>query len=356
VPPLGTGAVSPSPGRARVLTPAEKVLVGQLLAGGNGPITGQIPRSTRQAATSRIYQRDWVRDRYVPNPELMGWPWVTFSVTQPYAEKVPEVTRTWRDLPCATVLWGSHRTLFGVYFSRDKAEHQSLRSSLSNPEQGKGGNIVSQDLARSAVPVYFDFEAAWARVCGNTGSAAYPQSLPRAARPTGEDGPHRASATERATLGRMVIRPFVGSARITERPSPLRASLRAAERRCLRTGWVEARSFLNPIALAREVVEFPKQVVFIQGSLLASAAPANLFRELVQTGGVSPFLFATDGNSVLLGALSTGRRLMGDPSAASAYLVLSTLKRHLESITLLEEDLGMMEVLVDHRYDRLVSP
>jgi hypothetical protein len=65
-------------------------------------------------------------------------------------------------------------------------------------------------------------------------------------------------------------------------------------------------------------------------------------------------LFATDGRSVLIGALSEGHRTLPGEHATSGEAVVAVLKRHLASIVVVEEHLETMQVLIDHRYDRLV--
>lgn len=351
----GRDEVERSGGRARVLTPAEKLLVGALLSGRSAPSASAIPRSTRQAATARIYQREWIRDRYVPNPAVLGWPYVTIAWSHPYADRLPEVSRNWAGQGGAVVVWRAHRTLFGVFFSRQQGDRQRLWASLSNPVDGTGSALLAQDLTNSAIPVFFDFEAAWARVSGIEGSASYPESLPRNARSSEAPPAASLTASERQAIERMVARPFVSSPRIAEHRPSLRSLFRGVERRCLRKGLVEARSFLNPVAIAREIAEFPSQVVFVRASLVPPSRPDELFRELVEIGGASPFLYTTDGATVLFASLAAGNQSRSTVRAVSGQVVLSILKRRLRSIQIVAENLGDLEVLVDHRYDRLAT-
>jgi hypothetical protein len=343
-------------GRTRALSPAERAIVGAILGDRAAPRTTVVPRSTRQVATARVYLREWIRDRYVPRPITCGWPRITFVVAQPFAEKLTGLSRDWREMPGAVVLWGSHRILFGVFFRHNDADEARLRQTVSALDLGPAPFVLSQDLGTSAVPVYFDFEASWARVCGSEGTGAYPQSLPRHASSEGSAAPSLPSKSERIAITRMVTRPFLGSPRLSDHRAGLGSIFSGAENRCLRNGLVEFRSFLNLMALAKDVTEFPKQLVFVHGTLSTSARPEGLFRELVQAGGTSPFLFTTDGQRVLLGALSAGHRSSPGAHVASGETVLAILKKHLGSIVLVEEELANMTALVDHRYDRLVEP
>jgi len=342
-------------GRARTLTAAEKFLVMDTISGGGRVVASRrIARSTRQATAARIYLRDWIRDRYVPNPADVAFPLITFAVTQPYAEMLSITARTWQEPEGCAVLWSSHRTLFGVFFSRNESARGELWRALSEARLGRSIILVSQNLATSVVPVYFDFEAAWGRVAEIEGSVSYPQSLPSSARTPSGPSTSVPSNSERAALAHLLSLPFVSSPRITRRRTGVGSLFGNPEARCLRKGFVELRSFLNPVALSRDVVEFPKRAVFIEGELDGTGTPEGLFADLIQTVGASPFLFTTDGHSVLIGALSIGPRQIRSKRVPSGLALVSVLKRYLKSIVLLEEELEDFEILVDHRYDRLL--
>ncbi len=154
-------------------------------------------------------------------------------------------------------------------------------------------------------------------------------------------------------MQRLVTLPFLGSP-TTRLGRRFGLPYRNLDLRCLRKGLVEFRSFLNPVALAKEVVEFPKNVAFVHGTLRSGAKAEGLFRELVELGGASPFLFCTDGVSMLLGGLSTGHQPAGSPFATRGEVVMSIFKKHLESIVIVEDYLPDISVAVDHRYDRLM--
>ena len=165
--------------RSRVLTPAERLLVRGLLAG-HPPVAGVtgLPRSTQNAAIARMYVHDWIRDRYIPNPSVSGWTWVTFAIALPYADKVTVTARGWGDQEGAALLWSSQRTLFGVFFSRTSAEREGLRRILSDRSAAPATIVLQQDLNKAPTPVYIDFEAAWSRVARTEWTVAYPRVSP----------------------------------------------------------------------------------------------------------------------------------------------------------------------------------
>lgn len=313
-------------------------------------VTG-LPRSTQNAAIARMYVHDWIRDRYIPNPSVSGWTWVTFAIALPYADKVTVTARGWGDQEGAALLWSSQRTLFGVFFSRTSAEREGLRRILSDRSAAPATIVLQQDLNKAPTPVYIDFEAAWSRVARTEWTVAYPQSLPRRNRPDPTHPPP--SPRELISMQRLVTLPFLGSP-TTRLGRRFGLPYRNLDLRCLRKGLVEFRSFLNPVALAKEVVEFPKNVAFVHGTLRSGAKAEGLFRELVELGGASPFLFCTDGVSMLLGGLSTGHQPAGSPFATRGEVVMSIFKKHLESIVIVEDYLPDISVAVDHRYDRLM--
>ena len=345
MPASGNDVPSRTTDRFRVLTPAERVLVRAILAGEGAGAQG-LPRSTRKAATTRIYVRDWIRDRYVPNPSVAGWPFITFALSQPFADALPLAASSWQESPAATMLWGSYKTLFGVFFSRTQEDRARLWIALSDPKLGRGAILLGQNLAADPVPVYFDFEAAWARVAGGHGTHSYPQSLPRFTPPPGETTLPRLSRSEEQAMVRLASRPFIGPPRAWKPGSGFSPLFGGVEGRCLRRGLVELRSFLNPVTVARDIVQFPKRVAFVHGDLVGSSTPDGLFRELVESVGASPFLFATEGRSVLIGALSEGHRTLPGERATSGEAALAVLKKHLGSIVVVEEDLANVQVLL----------
>src|SRR5271155_4951933 len=84
----------------RVLSPAEASLTGSLLGGHDprrsvDPMNRPIPRRTRETALRRVYLREWISDRFVPNPRVIGRPLVTLALVRPYLEELGARARKW---------------------------------------------------------------------------------------------------------------------------------------------------------------------------------------------------------------------------------------------------------------------
>jgi hypothetical protein len=104
-----------------------------------------------------------------------------------------------------------------------------------------------------------------------------------------------------------------------------------------------------PALLGRRVEGFS----FIHGKLKLGGRPQALFQELAQGPGVTPFLFATNGAEVLMAALSTDSSGAGTPGGGRGPSVLGTLERFLTDVEVNRERLEAVNMVVDHRYDRL---
>lgn len=332
------GAPSVEGGRLRSITDAEKQLIWALLSGADTPPTLRpLPRSTQFTALGRIRSRGWVGARILPNPLVVGWANLTIAVAQPFVDRMVETARSWRNQESCALLWNSHRTLVGAFYNRSDREGAGLLHSIRD---GAGGVFlsVSASLERSPVTAYFDFEAAWTKIAGFPGFAAYPQAYPRAAIPRTE---------LRAPTGaeRDALQIAVQAGRIDTRLS----------RRLVGRGWIEPREFLNPIALARDASDFPTGVTFLHGQIQPQRSAGDLFREIVTEVGVTPFLFSSDGTSVLIGALRRSYSTTPETPTTLTGQSLAVLGKFLSSISVIEEDLREFDVPVDHRYDRLLT-
>jgi hypothetical protein len=337
----------------RVLSRAEALAVQRLLAqtdvaDGDGSTRERLPRRTAQAIRQRAYVRDWLTDRYVPNPVVLGYPTALFLVARPYSERAVAAVEQWRSHPRNVLLWSSPELLFGVFLARGPEEAEAIQRRLTDASAVRLEVGLRTDLTEATVPVYFDFEAAWTGWTGLSGTIRYPRALP-----SGEfDRPNGGlTSGERSAISGLLVAPFLGGnpARGISRFS----RLYRAERRWLHSGQVEFRSFLNPREVARWVTRFADQVVFVHGDLLEPGGAADLFHALVSDCGVGPFLFATNGRSVLWGALSSSS--FTSPRRPSAP-VLPRVKSYLREIRIVREGLAHLEPTVDHRFERLLPP
>ena len=123
----------------------------------------------------------------------------------------------------------------------------------------------------------------------------------------------------------------------------------------MRGGVGEFRSFLNPAACSRWASNFPEALAFVRGVLVETATAPELFRLLVTDCRVNPFLFTTDGRSVLFACLSNRVEDREEISVSQRIALLPTVQRFLRQIVVLREPLVDLDTLVDHRYDRPFS-
>jgi hypothetical protein len=337
----------------RVLSRAEAIAVQRLLAhidvaDGNGSGGERLPRRTAQAIRQRAYVRDWLTDRYVPNPVVLGYPTALFLLARPYSERALAVVEQWRSNPRNVLLWASPELLFGVFLARGPEEAEAIQRRLADASAVRLEVGLRTDLTEATVPVYFDFEAAWTGWTGLPGTIRYPRPLP-----SGEFGRANGGLTpgERNAISGLLVAPFLGGnpGRGVSRFS----RLYRAEQRWLNSGQVEFRSFLNPREVARWVTRFADQVVFVHGDLVEPGGASELFHALVSECGVGPFLFATNGRSVLMGALSSTS--YSPPRRISAP-VLPRIGTYLRGIRIVREGLAHLEPTVVHRFERLLPP
>ena len=337
--------------RSRSVTRAEALVVQELLSGGaDGSLTRSIPRRTRQTARQRLYLRAWVRDRYVPDFGELGRPILTFAVATPYSERLWPTAQRWRALPEAMLLWAGSSILFGLFASPAAPGRPAVHDLLHDPDAHPVEYLMDVDARQPSVPVFFDFEGIWAKAACLPAPVAYPQPLPRSARLAGrEDSEVPLPPAEHAAALRLLGRPFLPSSR-GEESAGLFAGM--AERRCLRNRTITLRTLLDPGAVARWIPDFPQQCVLVHAALREGARPPDLFHALVNDCSVHPFLFATNGGDILVGALGAPRSVDERSGPSRPALVASVLQRFLVSIVVHREPLDALEVVTDHRYDR----
>jgi hypothetical protein len=120
----------------------------------------------------------------------------------------------------------------------------------------------------------------------------------------------------------------------------------------LAKGAVERRTFLDLKRIPPFDDRGIEHVGFIHGELVEGATAENLFRRLASIR-VTPFLLATDGNKVLMATLSPAPT--STPSGSPRPAVLANLQRFLRGIEIVREPVNSLDVVVDHRYDRLFT-
>jgi hypothetical protein len=306
-----------------------------------------IPSRTFEGARQRAYAEGWVFDRYVPDPVRIARPNVTFSLVQPFAERLDDVVERWKNDMRNVLLWRWQETIFGVFLSSD--DDSRVGSRQFGPGTLHSAFEVTADTRRPHIPVFFDFEGSWCRSWEISGTLSYPHPIPM--RSLEGEPSRRLSQNDRARVAELVRRPFKRGAE----PGPLRVSpfyFPRSQRRLLETETVERRVFLDIAKVPAPQARPFERVAFVQGTFLPGCTAPPLFRRLVAMN-VFPFLFATDGSRVLLGTLSSSPGSESGNGPRPAILV--GLQRHLRSIEIVRESIPSLTVLVNHRYDRLVG-
>jgi hypothetical protein len=312
-----------------------------------------LPRTTFLGAKKRLYGRKLVRDAYVPNPPTFGISKATFVLAQPFTENFKMVLDSMTGNPGSVVVWSGRTTIFVVMIHRTRAEAHRVLDPLTD-RMGRRALILEANLNLPTVPCYFDFEGIWNSILGKEGVIGYPRHI---------GGPmpwgllaRYPSDGEVEAAERLVRRPL--SPEDSERPSHLMGphTLSKTEGRLIQRGWVQWRVFPSISAFPSFSTKAVDDVVFMYGAFREGARAADLFHELVYDCHSFPFLYCTDGKSVLIASLSgdhTNQRNAQDHGNRQS--VLTTLTRSLEGIEVTREPISSMTAQVNHRYDRLFS-
>jgi hypothetical protein len=345
----------------RTLTDSEARVVGLLLA--NAPASERealkrtgLPRSTYHSIRRRAYAEGWLRDRYIPNPAVFGFPFATFRLSRPFAERAAGEAARWSADPGNVLLWNGRQWLFGVSFRRE-ADGRPATESETDPK-GTGGFEMTADLRGPSVPVYFDYEGLWSHLAGSAGTLSYPHGLGGAPAPAATPNGDAGAARHRWAAGRLVERPFSeatdGRAPHLMGPFGLASSFRWV----LEQGWVAHRVLPNAASLPAYRGRSAGLFVFVTGRLRSGVGPSALFATLTRDCQVFPFLFATDQERVLFGALGAPESPTDGPTPpgpARPRAVMAALRESLEEIEIVSESSSELRVIVDHRYDRLFA-
>jgi hypothetical protein len=343
----------------RSLTEPEARVLASML--GNGSATERdrlrsldIPRSTYHAIRRRAYAEGWLRDRYVPAPSAVGRPYVTFALARPFADRIQDSAQAWRSRPGNVLLWTGPLLSLGVFFDSSPSDDEATRARVADGTSSSWSFALTCDSREPTVPVYFDFEGAWNHLSHGPGTVGYPRGL-LSLEPDRPGGPARPiGRRDQWAIGQLLARPFVASEQ--GRPGHLLGPLGLpwAQRRVIETGRVGHRVLADPARIPPFRGQLADRVVFVTGSLVEGASPRALFEELSTVCRVFPFLYATDGARLLVGALGSGapQTRAGEERTS----VIATFRRAIREIDILEQSVSELTVVVDHRYDRLVGP
>ena len=342
----------------RALTDAEGRVIAVLL-GGVGLSERdrlkriQVPRSTYHAARKRAYEELWLKDRYIPDPARFGLPIAAFAVVRPYVDRIHELVEGWSKAPSNVLTWTSPQLALGVFFLRSKAEADKQASRLLPGGWSRWSYFLPVDVRGPTVPVYFDYEGLWSHLTDLAGTSTYPNGLGGTELPDDEAPP--LTDHQRWAAGEIIHRPFIADAE--GRPGHLVGPLGLpfSQQRMLRLGWVVHRVLLDPAKVPPFRGRAADQVTLIMGEFREGQRPEVLFQTLTRECRVFPFLYATDGRRLLMGALGRNPAVPAPPEAVPQPRrpVMATLQTALQGIEILAEASNAFRSAVDHRYDRL---
>lgn len=318
----------------------------------------QIPTRTYETAAQRLLTSGIVYDRYVPNPTRLRFPAVSFALVHPFVERADELVGRWSGTSGAVVLWRAPEWVFGVFFRTLAAPPSRLAETLERAGECGRSFWLHVDARDPQVPVYFDFEGAWASLNGTSPSSGYPRPLPGAGAELPGSAGSPPADSDRLVAGTLARRPWATD---SEPAVPRRRSPRffsRSERRALANGLVEHRVFLDLTRIPVTRGMRASGLAWVLGRLQDDRTPEGLFAALRSRAHVAPFLFATDERRILLGALARAAA-SGAPrgfDGAERRPIQQVLQEHLEEIEVVRSPLETIRPIRDHRYDLLLAP
>ena len=342
----------------RSLLKAEALVGRSLLAHPDEPQSAQIratrvPRRTFQSTRQRILGRGWVQQRLVPDPRELGRPIAVLGLVQPYVEAMPRVVDAWRRCPGMVCLWTSGETVFGLAFQPRPTSDREPPLPLVDSRSCRASYTLTVDLRERAIPVFFDFEGAWSRLAGLSRSAQYPRALAAARRPGPTDGAEEDAATARSISLTLAAAGGDGGASFGE--SFLASALqRRRLRRCIANGWIARRAFLDATAVGDTIEGLAERVAFVHAQLRPGADGEAVLATLLNEARIAPFLYATDGRSILFAVLAAEAALppTSNPPRTSAFAVLQASTSEIVTI---REPLRTLARVIDFRFDALID-
>jgi hypothetical protein len=313
-----------------------------------------LPRSTFHVARRTLYGQRWVRDVYIPDPRAVGFPYVTVAFAQPHVESWTALADAWGRVGVAPLVWASPTTCFAVGFHED-AESARVATQRLERSDARETCVVSTLAEPAAMPVYFDFEAGWAKYAELTGIFGYPRGLGAVERPYRTAG-SPASSHERETM-RALMHEAAG-ANAEGRPHPNSSPLLFPRpvQRMLRDDRVQHRVMPDFLRLPPMRTGPIGQVVLFHGELQGGRSAPELLAALTGECAVYPFFFVHDRRKVIFASLARVPTSGSEaPAPRTTRPVLETLQAHLRRIAFVREWIDQLQAPVDHDYLRLLG-
>ena len=200
-----------------------------------------MPRRTYQVIRRRVFIDGWIRERYIPNPSYFGANRIDFVLAQPFADHLSEEARVWERDERASIVWSSPELLFGVFFGESGDKAGGLETRLAHSGNYLRSTILTVDSRTPSIPVYFDFEAVWAKFAGISGTLAYPTPISRLTDDSGQKSNAEPLTSEKQIASLLTRRSLEIDASSGIRPGA--RSLPRPHRRLISEGKIVYRTF-----------------------------------------------------------------------------------------------------------------
>lgn len=308
-----------------------------------------LPRRTYEVGRRRLLESGTLIERYVPTLSTLGIETVSFAIAHPYAERFSDASHRWLQSEGCVLLWRTHGLLFGVFLNAPGTAQPGPESRILPRSDYSRTFLLKTAADDESIPVYFDFEGEWASVTG-TSPVSYPQPIgPGSGRASPPNG-RRMRVLEEAVAGSSGDLDGVSGSSFF---SALGRS--GAIRRLSVQGHLRRRAFLNPASLPGYQGWTLGELIFVNGRLLPGRSARALLTALLEGSRVTPFLFASDGESVLIGGMSPAPPSREPEQSITRLSVMGTLQSYLASIETHREAVSGLEVLNNHQYGRAFS-
>jgi len=342
--------------RERFLSETEAKVLQAMLAGVASPGEGRfeafhVPRSTFWSVRNKALRNGWLSEHYVPFPDPAGVRSVVFEVGRPISERRDDALRAWMARAGTVLLWQFRELLFSVVWETGDnvgatpTEGEDL--SMSPPPLFHQVWTVRADPGAAGVPIYFDFEGAWARWSGSGKPISYPIPLvdPGIEPPGGgpSHGPIPPAREEGdAPTGSAVSVAAAGPSNPVEARPPADPGVRQVQ-----LGRAQRRVFPDLSRIPSLEGRRIEQVIFVTGLLREAKPPRELLEVLLRDAEVAPFLVAFDPVRWMMALLSP--RPPNVPK--HGVPVTRALSEYLRDIDIERASLSALRPVLDHRYE-----
>ncbi len=345
----------------RSLTDSEATVVRCLLGTQTEPSEEErirrsgLARSTYLDAKLRVYSWGLVQDMYVPSPEVINVPRISFFLARSFTDQREALAHTLLAFPGTVLHWASPQFQLVVIFHRSLEEERQFSDSLEQlSRMGRVLSCLQVGSGAGSAPIYFDYEGIWNNFCGFSGLRSYPRGLPSA--PKSLLGLPAKRTAPLQPLGELLRRPSDGS--VDGRPQHLLgpASLPRSQRHLLESGAVEWRVFLPLQTPAAYRSASLADIVFLVGQRREGANLEHLARDLASESRAYPFLLVKDDRNVLLGFVGSGTGPSSGNFVSRSLPVSEVIHRYLTATEVLRDSILHVQTLRSHRYDLLIPP